>query len=125
PAASWPEPVVLESGRPVTRYNYLSPSAPTSGNRTEADKDFKRGLRAQRSGNRPQAIADYQAAVRNDPAFYDAYYNLGLAAFEQGDTSLSLWAYEIALALRPDSEDAHYNFALALKTGGYWLDAVE
>jgi tetratricopeptide (TPR) repeat protein len=125
PAASLPEPVILESGRPVTRYNYLSPSAPTSGNRTEADKDFKRGLRAQRSGNRPQAIADYQAAVRNDPAFYDAYYNLGLAAFEQGDTSLSLWAYEIALALRPDSEDARYNFALALKAGGYWLDAVE
>jgi tetratricopeptide (TPR) repeat protein len=63
--------------------------------------------------------------VRNDPAFYDAYYNLGLAAFEQGDPPLSLWAYEIALALRPDSEDARYNFALALKAGGYWLDAVE
>jgi tetratricopeptide (TPR) repeat protein len=111
--------------RPVPRYNYLAPPAPTAGSRVEADKDFKRGLRAQKSGNHAQAIADYQAAVRNDPAYYDAYYNLGLAALEKGDSPLSLWAYEIALALRPDSEDARYNFALALKSGGYWLDAVE
>ena len=117
--------VSSDSGRPVPRYNYLSPAAPTAGSRTEADKDFKRGLRAQKSGNRTQAITDYQSAVRNDPAYYDAYYNLGLAAFEQGDMPLSLWAYEIALALRPDSEDARYNFALALKGGGYWFDAVE
>jgi Tfp pilus assembly protein PilF len=86
---------------------------------------FKRGLKAQKGGNHPQAIAEYQAAVRADPANYDAYYNLGLAALDGGEVRLSLWAYEIALALKPGAEDARYNFALALKVAGYWADAAE
>jgi tetratricopeptide (TPR) repeat protein len=109
----------------VPRYNHVSPVAPTSGNHAEAEKDFRKGLKAHKAGNRAEAIADYQNAVRIDPAFYDAYYNLGLVTLENGSTRLSLWAYEIALALKPDSEDARYNFALALKSAGYWLDAVE
>jgi hypothetical protein len=120
-------PVVadIDPARPVPRYNYLAPLAPTAGSNVEAEKEFKKAFRSAKAGNRPQAIAEYQAAVRIDPAYYDAYYNLGLAALENSDVRLSLWAYEIALALKPDAEDARYNFALALKSGGYWLDAVE
>jgi Tfp pilus assembly protein PilF len=125
------EQTALASARPGAsraepgRYAYLSPQAPTAGDRTESEKIFKRGLKAQKSGNRPQAIAEYQAAVKTDPANYDAYYNLGLAALDEGEVSLSLWAYEIALALKPGAEDARNNFALALKVGGYWRDAAE
>jgi Flp pilus assembly protein TadD len=107
------------------RYAYLSPHAPTAGDRVESEKMFKRGLKAQKGGNRAQAIAEYQAAVKTDPANYDAYYNLGLAALDDGEVRLSLWAYEIALALKPGAEDARYNFALALKVAGYSLDATE
>jgi tetratricopeptide (TPR) repeat protein len=109
----------------VPRYTYLTPAAPTPGNRAESEKSFKRGLKAQKGGNRAEAVSEYQAAVKTDPANYDAYYNLGLAALGGGDTRLSLWAYEIALALKPDDEDARYNFALALKAAGYWLDATD
>ena len=111
--------------RQGTRYSYLSPAAPTTGNPVESDKAFNRGLKAQKSGSRSLAVTEYQAAVKADPANYDAYYNLGLAALEGGDARLSLWAYEIALALKPDAGDAHYNFALALKAAGHWQDAVE
>jgi tetratricopeptide (TPR) repeat protein len=107
------------------RYTYLSPAAPTAGNRAESEKAFKRGFKAQKGGNRAEAVSEYQAAVKSDPANYDAYYNLALAALDGGDTRLSLWAYEIALALKPDAEDARYSFALALKAGGYWLDACD
>jgi tetratricopeptide (TPR) repeat protein len=109
----------------VPRYTYLSPAAPTAGDRAESEKAFKRGLKAQKGGSRAEAVSEYQAAVKADPANYDAYYNLGLAALGGGETRLSLWAYEIALALKPDAEDARYNFALALKAGGYWLDACD
>ena len=109
----------------VPRYTYLSPAAPTAGNRVESEKPFKRGLKAQKGGNRAEAVREYQVALEADPANYDAYYNLGLAALGGGDTRLSLWAYEIALALKPDAEDARYNFALALKAGGYWFDASD
>jgi tetratricopeptide (TPR) repeat protein len=120
-----PEPSPLVTTVAVPRYSYLSPAAPTSGNRADSDKAFKLGLKAQKSGNRTEAVNEYQAAVKADPANYDAYYNLGLAALGSGDTRLSLWAYEIALALKPDAEDSRYNFALALKAGGYWLDASD
>jgi Flp pilus assembly protein TadD len=109
----------------VPRYAYLSPAAPTAGNRSESEKAFKRGLKAQKAGHRAEAVSEYQAAVKADPANYDAYFNLGLAAMGGGETRLSLWAYEIALALKPEAEDARYNFALALKAGGYWLDATD
>ena len=108
-----------------SRYSYLSPAAPTAGDAVESEKSFKRGVKAQRAGNLSLAITEYQAAVKADPANYDAYYNLGLAALERGDSRFSLWAYEIALALKPNGEDARYNFGLALKAGGYWQDAVE
>ena len=108
-----------------SRYSYLSPAAPTAGDGVESEKAFKRGVKAQRGGNLSLAITEYQAAVKADPASYDAYYNLGLAALERGDARFSLWAYEIALALKPNGEDARYNFGLALKAGGYWQDASE
>lgn len=108
-----------------SRYSYLSPAAPTAGDAVESEKAFKRGVKAQRGGNLSLAITEYQAAVKADPANYDAYYNLGLAALERGDARFSLWAYEIALALKPNGEDARYNFGLALKAGGYWQDAAE
>jgi tetratricopeptide (TPR) repeat protein len=132
PATPAAEPVAARGNDPspplagvTPRYTYLSPAAPTAGNRAESEKAFKRGLKAQKGGNRAEAVTEYQAAVKTDPANYDAYYNLGLAALGGGDTRLSLWAYEIALALKPDAEDARYNFALALKAGGYWLDACD
>lgn len=134
---SAPEPVVSESSTPLKsggaeastvsapRYSYLSPLPPTAGSRQEAEKAFKRGLAAYRDGARSVALREYRTAVKADPAYYDAYYNLGLTALDQGETRLSLWAYEIALALRPGGEDARYNFALALKAGGYWNDAAD
>jgi Flp pilus assembly protein TadD len=109
----------------AVRYSYLSPLAPTPGNRLDAEKAFKRGLQKQKDGEQTAALTEYRSAVRSDPAYYDAYYNLGLAAMVKGETGLALWAYELALALKPDSADARYNFALALKAGGYWHDAAD
>jgi tetratricopeptide (TPR) repeat protein len=106
------------------RYNYLSPQRPADGNRESAVVAFKRGAKAHKSGDRVRAAAEYQMALRVDPGFFDAYYNLGLVALNSGDARLSLWAYELALSIQPDSADARYNLALALKAGGYPLDAA-
>jgi tetratricopeptide (TPR) repeat protein len=118
PGAPQPAPI-------IPRYARLSPAKPPPGDRTEADKAFRRGVKAQQSGNHVQAIADYQTALRADPAFFNAYYNLGLAALDVGQLRLSLAANETALALNPDSTDARYNFALGLKNAGYYQDASE
>ncbi len=109
----------------VPRYSYLSPQPPTAGSRAEAEKLFQRGVTAHKAGNRAQAVGEYQAAVRKDPAYFDAYYNLGLAALDSGDVRVSLWACELALSLKPGSADARYNFALVLKAAGYSRDAAD
>ncbi len=109
----------------VTRYVYVAPKRPADGNREAAVAEFKRGVKAQKAGDRARAAADYQAAFRADPGFFDAYYNLGLLALDSSDTRLSLWSYEVALAIQPDSADARYNLSLALKAGGYPLDAAD
>jgi len=121
---SRPEGLPELSPPSVARYTYLSPQRPTDGNRESAVVAFKRGIKAQKSGDRAKAAAEYQLAVRTDPGFFDAYYNLGLVALDSGDARLSLWAYELALSIQPDSADARYNLALALKAGGYVLDAA-
>jgi tetratricopeptide (TPR) repeat protein len=130
-------PVTIVAARPAetpapppapvdfVRYAYRRPSAPQAGRRAEAEKHFARGLKAQRSGQRAQAMADYRAAIQSDPAFFEPYHNLGLAALQEGDWREALSAYEFALALRPDATDARYNFALALKSGNYPLDAAD
>jgi Flp pilus assembly protein TadD len=106
------------------RYKYLNPAPPAAGNRRTAELLFDRGTRAQRDGRFNEAITDYQAALRADPAYFEALYNLGLAAYAAGQTGLSLSAYERGLSINPTHLNARYNFALALQKAGYVRDAA-
>ena len=120
-----PAPVEQPPPPPIPRYPFQHPGAPGAGIRVQAEPAFQRGLKAHKAGNRKVAIDEYQNALRADPSWFDAYYNLGLAAQDIGQLGLSLIAYETALALKPESADARYNFALALKAGGYSQDAAD
>lgn len=120
-----PAPVEQPPPPPIPRYPFQKPAAPGPGVRAQAEPPFQRGLKAHKAGNRKVAIDEYQNALRADPSWYDAYYNLGLAAQDTGQLGLSLIAYETALALKPESADARYNFALALKAGSYTQDAAD
>jgi tetratricopeptide (TPR) repeat protein len=81
-------------------------------------------LRLHREQRLTAAIESYREAVKLDPAYFEAHYNLALAAYEIRDLDHALAACEQALALDPDSTDARYNFALALDRGGYSRDAA-
>lgn len=128
PPAPKPAPprVIEEVGPGWTgpRYSYLSPDAPTSGSRADAQMHFTQGLSMQRLGKNSDAVAAYQRAIRADGAFFEAYHNLGIVADQIGDLLKSTAAYEAALALEPDSVSARFNFALALQRGGYLRDAA-
>ena len=115
----------LSAPAPVPRYPYQSVAAPRPGNRAQAQPAFDRGVKAHKAGKPAQAIEEYQNALRADPAYFDARYNLGVAAQDTGDLGLALIAYETALALKSDSANARFNFALALKDSGYAQDAAE
>jgi len=110
--------------KPIARYAYRSPAKPKPGNRAESETALEQGLLNQQRRQLPEALAAFELAVKADPAYFKAHYNLAWTAYALKDWPTSLEAYELALALDPDSASARYNFALALKQAGYPLDAV-
>lgn len=119
PASSAPPPV-----SDVGPYKYLSPAKPAEGNHQQAERAFAKGEQARQAQQWVEAITFYQAAVKSDPAYFEAYYNLGLTAFRLRNYSLALASWEYALAIEPDSSDARYNFALTLKAANHPADAA-
>jgi Flp pilus assembly protein TadD len=130
-----PDPVVkpasdtLHTTTPTTQ-----PTAPAndstesagapSANRSQAERLFADGRRAQQAHRLTDAINSYGAAAQQDPTYYDAYYNLALVNTEAGNLPAAIAAYQSALAIRPDSLDARYNLALALKQNNDFTGAV-
>jgi len=106
------------------RYKYRSPVAAQSGNRGEAERLVAEGVLAQQRNRLTAAMDSYRRAIRADPSFFEAHYNLGVASFEAGDLAQTLDSYEHALALNPISVKARFNFAVALQKGNYPRDAA-
>ena len=121
-----PSPVTPLSSQPAyTRYQYISPARPVPGNRAEAEGLFNDGFQAQREKHWVAAMEAYQGALKRDPAFFEANYNLGLAALETGDLSRALSAFEHALAIDPQSVNARFNFAAVLRRANHSRDAAD
>jgi hypothetical protein len=108
----------------IPRYKYRSPEKPPEGKRAEAEPFFARGVQAQKDRRLADAIGAYRQALKSDPSYFEANYNLALVAREAGDLSAALDAYEQALAIMPESVNARYNFAFTLQETGYFVDAA-
>ena len=52
-----------------------------------AQESFKQGVEALRQGNHSQAVAQFTAAIKQDPEMVEAYINRGIAEMQ-----LALWA---------------------------------
>jgi tetratricopeptide (TPR) repeat protein len=123
-ATKAPSVAVTPPVRLTPRYSYRPVRAPSPGDRGKAEPLFAEGLKAHRERRLAAAVQAYQQAVKLDPSFYEAHYNLGLAAYDLQNWTQSLSAYEGAMSINPTSLDARYNFALALQRGDYLRDAV-
>ncbi len=71
------------------------------------------------AGRLDEAIAEYQEALRQRPAFAEALNNLGLALQSRGDVDGAIEEYEKALALKPAYAEAMGNL------GGAYKDRAE
>jgi tetratricopeptide (TPR) repeat protein len=108
----------------IARYKYRSPAAGEPGQRGEAERLLAQGAQAQEQNRSSDAIQNYRRAIRADPSFFDAHYNLGVASYEAADLPQCLSAYEAALAINPLSIKARFNFAVALQKADYPADAA-
>jgi tetratricopeptide (TPR) repeat protein len=77
-------------------------------------------------GRSPDAIAQFQTAVRIKPDDAQAYFNLGNAFHTAGQIPEAIAEYEQALRLKPDYAEVHNNFgsALLIKFPGRLPEAI-
>ena len=73
----------------------------------------------------PDAIAEFQAAVRLRPDYADAHNNLGNALAETpGRLPEAVAEYQAALRIEPDHPKAHINLGDALAKSGRLPEAI-
>jgi protein O-mannosyl-transferase len=83
-------------------------------------------LFAEMPGRLPDAIAEYQAALRIRPDYAEAHVNLGNALSQiPGRLAAAISDYQAALQIKPDYAEAHNDLGIALSfTPGRLPDAI-
>lgn len=83
--------------------------------------------RAQEEGssNYRDAIQNLNQALRLNPDFADAHFELGLIALAEGKTEQSIVLLQKAVSLEPGFAAAHYRLGLAYKKAGNEMAAQE
>ena len=87
-----------------------------------ADNDL--GMQLQMAGQVPEAVGQYEQALRLDPDFADAHINMGNALMQSGRIPEAIGHYEQALRIRPDFFKAHNDFGAALARLGRLPEAI-
>ncbi len=72
----------------------------------------------------PEAIAEYEEALRLSPTYAEARCNLGNTLFLKGDVGAAVGHYAEAIRLRPEYAEAHYRLGNALASQGDLAGAV-
>lgn len=88
-----------------------------------AEQRYRLGNLLFTSHRMPEAIAQYEAALRVQPTFADAATNLGNALLHSGRVPEAISHYEAVLKFKPDAL-AHYNLGNALSQTGRLREAI-
>jgi len=72
-----------------------------------------------------EALAAYEQAIRLDPNYAKAYYNIGVALYDLKRYEEALAAFEQAIRLDPDYADAYNNKGVALDNLGKSKEAKQ
>ena len=84
-----------------------------------------RGLAYLDRGDIPNAIADFNNAIKFAPNFAPAYQNRGNAWYARGNYGEALSDYDATIRLDPDSPSPYINRAIARRDLGYNEGALE
>ena len=76
------------------------------------------------AGRIPEAIAQFEAALRLRPDFAEVHNNLGIAFASAGHTSEAIAPFEAVLRLKPDYAEAHYDLGIVLAKTGQTPEAI-
>jgi tetratricopeptide (TPR) repeat protein len=82
------------------------------------------GLAIRQCGRVPEAVEQYEHALRIKPDYADAHNNLGVALVQIRRVPEAIGHYEQALQIKPDYPGAHNNLGVALLLLGRATDAA-
>jgi tetratricopeptide (TPR) repeat protein len=88
-----------------------------------AVKEFTKGLSADRSGRREEAIRHYQKAITIAPDFYIAHNNLGSDFVSKSDFVAARNEFEQVVRLNHSDADAFFNLSNVCMLTGHLADA--
>lgn len=91
----------------------------------EAKTWFLKGIDRIQRGQKIEAARCFYQAVREQPDYSDAHYNLGLALQELKQLTEACACYEQVVRLRPEQASAWNNLGVARRQLGQWQKAVE
>ncbi len=86
--------------------------------RTEAKSHYNRGTGYAEAGELRKATEEFREALRIDPRFVDAGYNLGVVLLMMGEPSAAVAMLDQVLAVRPGDADIVFALGKALFDGG-------
>jgi len=89
-----------------------------------ANRFFQAGLRLAASGEIEPAIGQFEAAIRMEPAFADAWFNLGYVHEKRGELEPAERCMREAVRAKPKHDRAWYGMALVLIRKGDLAGAV-
>jgi tetratricopeptide (TPR) repeat protein len=75
-------------------------------------------------GQRMEAKAAWQAAIRLNEDYAPAYVNLAIALEREGKREQAIKLMKEAIRRQESSAEAHYNLALLFKANGQWDEAI-
>ena len=71
------------------------------------------------------AIDSYKNALKINPDYAEAHYNMGIALKDKGDLETAISSYKNALKIKPGYAEAYFNMGNILKDKGDFDDAID
>jgi tetratricopeptide (TPR) repeat protein len=91
----------------------------------EASKNrFLLGVQLYQEGKYDQAIENFEAVLKDNPDFAEAYYNIGMAQLKKGDPDTALAKMEKAVEIKPDFLEAYFGLGQAYIEKGDYEKAI-
>jgi tetratricopeptide (TPR) repeat protein len=77
-----------------------------------------------RVGSESLGLAEFEAAVAQNPSFGDAHFNIGVIHWKQNEAGRAVAAFRKATAARPNVPEYHFRLGQALARAGHLKEAV-
>ena len=97
----------------------------TQISKTDAPKYNYKGVHFYKQGEFEKAIAEFQYALKADPEYSQAYYNLGIVSDDKGLYEQAIKEYKKALQINPAYEEALVNLGIIYSNKGLFKDALK